>query len=77
MKKHQFWMAAAALAASISFGSAQQTADTIFHNGKVLTVDAKIPALPRRWRFAAPKYWRWEPTMRFSAWPGPTRSGLT
>ena len=39
MKKHQFWMAVAAIAASISFGSAQQTADTIFHNGKVLTVD--------------------------------------
>ena len=42
MKKHQFWMAAAALAASISFGSAQQAADTILHNGKVLTVDANF-----------------------------------
>ncbi len=42
MKKHQFWMAAAAIAASISFGSAQQPADTIFHNGKVLTVDANF-----------------------------------
>ena len=40
MKKHQFWMATAALVASISFGSAQQAADTILHNGKVLTVDA-------------------------------------
>jgi predicted amidohydrolase YtcJ len=42
MKKHHFWMAAAALAASISFGSAQQAADTILHNGKVLTVDANF-----------------------------------
>ena len=42
MKKHPFWMAAAALAVSISFGSAQQTADTILHNGKVLTVDANF-----------------------------------
>ncbi len=42
MKKHQFWMAAAAIAASISFGSAQQAADTILHNGKVLTVDANF-----------------------------------
>ena len=42
MKKHQFWMAAAAIAASISLGSAQQAADTIFHNGKVLTVDANF-----------------------------------
>ena len=40
MKKHQFWMAVAAIAASISFGSAQQAADTILHNGKVLIVDA-------------------------------------
>ena len=42
MKKHQFWMAAAAIAASISLGSAQQAADTILHNGKVLTVDANF-----------------------------------
>ena len=42
MKKHHFWMAAAAIAASISFGSAQQAADTILHNGKVLTVDANF-----------------------------------
>ena len=42
MKKHQFWMAAAAIAASISLGYGQQTADTIFHNGKVLTVDANF-----------------------------------
>ena len=42
MKKHPFWMAAAALAATISLGSAQQAADTILHNGKVLTVDANF-----------------------------------
>ena len=42
MKKYQHWMAAAAIAASISLAYGQQTADTILHNGKVLTVDANF-----------------------------------
>ena len=42
MKKYQFWMAAAAIAASISLGYGQQTADTILHNGKIVTVDSNF-----------------------------------
>ena len=42
MKKHHLWILAIAIAASISLGSAQQAADTILHNGKVLTVDANF-----------------------------------
>src|SRR5262245_263110 len=38
MQKRHFLIAALALLVSVSTGSAQ-TADTIFHNGKVLTVD--------------------------------------
>ena len=40
MRKHHVWILAIAMAASISLCSAQQAADTILHNGKVLTVDA-------------------------------------
>ncbi len=39
MKKH-LWMAALVIAANITIGYGQQAADTILHNGKVLTVDA-------------------------------------
>lgn len=39
MDKRRVWIATIAIAASITFGSAQQTPDTILYNGKVLTVD--------------------------------------
>jgi predicted amidohydrolase YtcJ len=42
MKKRNVWMVVMAIAASISLGYGQQTADTILHNGKVLTVDANF-----------------------------------
>ena len=42
MKKRYVWIAAIAIAASSSLGYAQQAADTILHNGKVLTVDANF-----------------------------------
>lgn len=41
MGKH-FWIAAAVIVANISVGYAQQTADTILHNGKILTVDSQF-----------------------------------
>ncbi len=41
MKKY-FWMAAMVIAATITLGYGQQAADTILHNGKVLTVDANF-----------------------------------
>ena len=41
MGKH-VWIATTFIAASISVGYAQQTADTILHNGKILTVDAQF-----------------------------------
>ncbi|MCH6569815.1 MAG: amidohydrolase family protein [Acidobacteria bacterium] len=41
MGKH-IWIAAAVIVANISVGYAQQTADTILHNGKILTVDAQF-----------------------------------
>ncbi len=42
MKKRFVWIAAIAIAASSSLGYGQQAADTILHNGKVLTVDANF-----------------------------------
>lgn len=41
MGKH-IWIAAAVIVANISVGYAQQTADTILHNGKILTVDSQF-----------------------------------
>lgn len=41
MRKH-VWIAAIAIVFSIGVGYAQQTADTILHNGKILTVDAQF-----------------------------------
>jgi len=38
----QVWIATIFIYASISAGYAQQTADTILHNGKILTVDAQF-----------------------------------
>jgi predicted amidohydrolase YtcJ len=40
MYRHQGWIAAIAIILSVFAGSAQQTADTVLHNGKVLTVDS-------------------------------------
>ncbi len=42
MHKYHIWIAAVVIAASISVGSAQQTADTVLYNGKVLTVDSNF-----------------------------------
>ena len=42
MKKRHLWIVAIAIAASITLGFAQRTADTILHNGRVLTVDAQF-----------------------------------
>jgi predicted amidohydrolase YtcJ len=39
MKKYPIWLMTIAVAASFSVGLAQQTADTILYNGKILTVD--------------------------------------
>ncbi len=41
MGKH-IWIAVAVIVANISVGYAQQTADTILHNGKILTVDSQF-----------------------------------
>ncbi|MCZ6484591.1 MAG: amidohydrolase family protein [Acidobacteria bacterium] len=41
MKRH-LWMAAMVIAVNITVGFGQQTADTILHNGRVLTVDANF-----------------------------------
>jgi len=38
----QVWIAAIVILANISVGYAQQTADTILHNGRILTVDAQF-----------------------------------
>ncbi len=42
MHKHHIWIAAVVIAASISVGLAQQTADTVLYNGKILTVDSNF-----------------------------------
>ena len=42
MNRHYIWIAAVVIAASISVGLAQQTADTVLYNGKVLTVDSSF-----------------------------------
>ena len=42
MNKRHSWMAVAAIGVSMGLGFAQQTADTILYNGKVVTVDAKF-----------------------------------
>lgn len=42
MVKHNIWIAAVVIAASISVGLAQQTADTVLYNGKILTVDSNF-----------------------------------
>ena len=42
MHKHSIWIAAVVIAASISVGLAQQTADTVLYNGKILTVDSNF-----------------------------------
>ena len=42
MHKLYVWITGIAIVASMSFGLAQQTADTILYNGKVLTVDANF-----------------------------------
>ena len=40
--RKQVWIAAMVMVVAISAGYAQQTADTILHNGKILTVDAQF-----------------------------------
>ncbi len=42
MHKHSVWIAALMVVACMSLGLAQQTADTILHNGKILTVDSNF-----------------------------------
>ena len=42
MYKRHFCVAATVIVAAISIGLAQQTADTVLHNGKVLTVDSNF-----------------------------------
>ena len=42
MHKHLIWIAAVVIAASISVGLAQETADMVLYNGKVLTVDSNF-----------------------------------
>ena len=42
MNRRCIWMAAVVIAGCIGSGFAQQTADTILYNGKVLTVDSKF-----------------------------------
>jgi len=42
MHKYPFWIVAVMISASISVGLAQQTADTILYNGKILTVDSNF-----------------------------------
>ena len=42
MHKHSIWIAAVVIAASISVGLAQEIADTVLYNGKVLTVDSNF-----------------------------------
>ena len=42
MHKHSVWIAALVMAAGTSLGLAQQTADTILYNGKILTVDSNF-----------------------------------
>ena len=54
MGKH-IWIAAAVIVANISVGYAQQTADTILHNGKILTVDAQF-SIAEGWRFWTAKF---------------------
>ncbi len=41
MKKH-VWIAAMVSVATLSVGYAQQTADTVLYNGKILTVDSNF-----------------------------------
>ena len=42
MHKHPIWIVVVVIAASISVGLAQETADTVLYNGKVLTVDSNF-----------------------------------
>ena len=42
MFKHTVWMAALVVAAGMSLGFAQQAADTILYNGRILTVDSNF-----------------------------------
>ncbi|MDA2934886.1 amidohydrolase family protein [Acidobacteria bacterium AH-259-D05] len=42
MHKHSVWIAALVVAACMSLGLAQQAADTILYNGKILTVDSNF-----------------------------------
>ncbi len=42
MHKHHVWAALVTVAASMSLGFAQQAADTILYNGKILTVDSNF-----------------------------------
>ena len=42
MYRHSIWIATIAIIFSVTVGSAQQTPDTVLHNGKVLTVDANF-----------------------------------
>ncbi len=42
MHKHHICIAAVVIVASISVGLAQQTADTVLYNGKILTVDSNF-----------------------------------
>lgn len=42
MYRNSIWIATIAIIFSVTVGSAQQTPDTVLHNGKVLTVDANF-----------------------------------
>ena len=42
MHKYSIWIVAGVIATSITVGLAQQTADTVLYNGKVLTVDSNF-----------------------------------
>ena len=42
MHQYPIWIVALIISANISVGLAQQTADTILYNGKILTVDSNF-----------------------------------
>ena len=42
MHRHSVWIVALVVAAGMSLGLAQQAADTILYNGKILTVDSNF-----------------------------------
>lgn len=75
MRNQHVGIAAIAIVVSISVGSAQQTADTVLYNGKILTVDSDFNTA-QAVAGAAPRLRLWEPTMKCSSWPGRTHSGL-